>query len=92
MSETTPAPTPAALPADLEVELHRFSALPTIKGKDAAVEFLASLGVPVRRFAITSATADRALESFLISGACVYSERSLVRWAFSRNRGRTVGA
>jgi hypothetical protein len=92
MSETTAAPVPGTLQADLEQELQRYSALPTIKGKDAAVAFLTSLGIPVRRFAITSATADRSLESFLISGACVYSERSVVRWALSRSRGRTVGA
>jgi hypothetical protein len=91
MSEITAA-SPGVLPADLEQELQHYSALPTIKGKDAAVEFLTSLGIPVRRFAIASATADRSLESFLISGACVYSARSLVRWALSQTRGRTVKA
>jgi hypothetical protein len=92
MPEITGVSSPAALSAEFEQELQHYSSLPTIKGKDAAMRFLTSLGIPVRKFAIASATADRSLESFLISGACVYSERSLVRWALSRSRGRAAKA
>jgi hypothetical protein len=80
---------PVALPAELETELEKFSVLPTIKGRNAAVDFLKTdqrVKVGIAKYAITKAVTDRTLEHFLISDCLYFSERGLVRWALSQLR------
>lgn len=69
------------------------SPMPTIKGLDAAVDFVRApapngLGVPaITRTRLRAASEHREAEVFLISGAYWYSERGLFDWLMSLRLG-----
>lgn len=69
------------------------SPMPTIKGLDAAVDFVRApipngLGVPaITRTRLRAASEHREVEVFLISGAYYFSERGLYGWLMSLRLG-----
>jgi hypothetical protein len=69
------------------------SPMPTIKGLDAAVDFVRSpvpdgLGVPaITRTRLRAASEHREVEVFLISGAYYFSEHGLYSWLMSLRLG-----
>ncbi|WP_006247219.1 hypothetical protein [Mycolicibacterium tusciae] len=71
-------------PDPIEAELDwRFN----IKGKDGVVQAAqAKFGLPVSLRSVRLATNNRTLPSYLIGGACWYSERDIFRWLRSMRR------
>lgn len=59
---------------------------PTIKGKEGVLDFCNEKGWPTTLHFIRRATNDRSLASYLISGACVYSELDIYRWLKTMRR------
>ncbi|ORM06357.1 hypothetical protein [Prescottella equi] len=67
--------------------------LPTIKGRDAAVRFVAErLGVPMTPTRMRAAIERRELPVYKISGANFTAERDLYDWILSLAQTGQVGA
>lgn len=60
------------------------SQLPTIRGKDAAHEWVAEvLGVPIRKNVLVAAANRRAMPCKKIGGALMFSTQGLFDWVMS---------